>query len=307
MEASNNTESSPGDHFEQQFAKKEVFKTEGGPTEVVDIEALAPKDGVPVLIAPGWGETPRTHKKSLKIIYDDNRRAITVGHPRRGNSVAPEAEFPMAVVRKAQSLIGVMDQKNLEKVDVIAHSEGAIDTIVAATLYPEKFRNIVLVNPGGLIGKDTSHQFIGRSMISLARDFTQIIKSSQERGPLIKSTKEMAKYVAKNPKRAIEEANAMAKSDILEMIKNLHESGIGISVVTGVDDPIFPMSRMTEVLRISEGVIDGFYSVKGGHNKLLADPRYTKAALNALDDLRHKYQGNLPAQPVARHLPGETA
>ena len=291
MEGDYNPEVSRGDHFEQQFAKKDVFKTERGHTEVVDIQPLAPKDVVPVLIAPGWGETPRTHKQSLKIIYDDNRRAITVGHPRHGDSVAPEAEFPMAVVRKTQSLIGVISQRHLGKVDVIAHSEGAINAIIAATLYPEKFRNIVLVSPGGLIGKDKFRKLIGRALVSSFRDTTQAMRNSHEKGPFLNAVREMAKYIAENPKRAIiEEFNAMAKSDILEMVKNLHDGGIGISVVAAVDDPIFPISRMTEVLRRSEGVIDGFYSVKGGHNKLVTDSRYTRAAINALDGLRYKHQ-----------------
>jgi len=277
--------------FEQQFAKKEVIHTTSGRTEFVDIEPLSPKDSVPVLLAPGWGDTPQSYKESLKVIHGGNRRVLSVSHPRRGESAVQDSDFPMAEIRKVKSLIGIIDQKNLGKVDVIAHSEGAINAIIAATLYPEKFRNIVLVSPGGLIGKDKFIKLIGRALISSFRDTTQAMRNSHEKGPFLNAVREMAKYIAENPKRAIiEEFNAMAKSDILEMVKNLHDGGIGISVVAAVDDPIFPISRMTEVLRRSEGVIDGFYSVKGGHNKLVTDSRYTRAAINALDGLRYKHQ-----------------
>ena len=62
---------------------------------------------------------------------------------------------------------------------------------------------------------------------------------------------------------------------------------------------------MTETLRDSKDAIDGFYSVKKGHNKIITDERYTRAAINALDDLRDKPQRM--AERIARHLPGETA
>lgn len=298
MEGSFGPEVMQGDHFEKQFARKEVIQTRNGHTEIVDIEPVFQKHTVPILLAPGWGDTVQVYKESLKIIHDGKRRVLSVSHSRWRKNVAEETGFPVAEIRKAQSLIGVIDQKNLGKVDVIAHSEGAINTIIAATLYPDKFRNIVLVSPGGLIGEDKLHKLVGRMMfVSSVHDTMQTMRSSHEKGPLTNAAKEIAKYFAKNPKRAIEELNAIAKSDILEMVKNLHESGIGISVVAGVDDPIFPISRMTKILRDSKGSIDGFYSVKGGHNKIITDERYTRAALNALDDLRYKHQGSFPTQP----------
>lgn len=296
MEGSFGSEVFQGDHFEQQFSKKEVVQTTGGHTEVIDIEPLNSADGVPVLFAPGWGATLQTNKESLKIIHDANRRIVSVSHPRREESVAKDSDFPVAETRRVQSILAVMGQKRLEKVDVIAHSQGAIDTIIAATLYPDKFRNIVLVSPGGLIGEDKLHKLVGKMLVSSVHDITQAMRNSHEIGPLTNAAKELAKYFAKNPKRAIEELNAIAKSDILEMVKNLHQYGIGISVITGVDDPSFPINRMIAILRNSENTIDGFYSVKGGHNKIVTDERYTRAALNALDSLKYKHQRSFPTQ-----------
>jgi len=299
MEGSNNSETPPINPFEQQFARKEVIQTTAGPTEIVDIKPKIQKDNVPILLAPGWGDTPQAYKQSLKIIHDDTRRVLSVSHPRRGENITGEdPDYPMAEIRKMQALIGVISQKRLEKVDVIAHSEGAINAIIAATLHPEKFRNIVLVNPGGLIGEDKLRKLVVRMLDSSIHDITQAMRNSSERGPLTNAAKEIARYFATNPKRAIEEVNAMAKSDILEMVKNLHDGGIGISVVAGVRDPIFPINRMVEALRNSEDAIDGFYSVKGGHNKLLADPEYTKDALNALDGLRYKHQESFPSEAL---------
>ena len=267
---------------------KEVIQTTAGTTEIVDIKPVLQKDIVPILLAPGWGDTPQAYEECLKIIHDGNRRVLSVSHPRRGKSVAEETDFPMAETRKVQSLISIIDQKNLEKVDVIAHSEGAIYTIIAATLYPEKFRNIVLVNPGGLIGQDKFHKLVGRMLVSAVHDITQAMRNPYERRPLTNAAKEIAKYFSKNPKRATEELSAIAKSDIREMVKKLHESGIGISVVAGVDDSIFPIKPMMKVLNRQEALIEGFYSVKGGHNKIITDAGYTSLALHALDSLKYK-------------------
>ena len=284
--------------FEQQFAKKEVIHTTSGRTEFVDIEPLSPKDSVPVLLAPGWGDTPQSYKESLKVIHGGNRRVLSVSHPRRGESAVQDSDFPMAEIRKVKSLIGIIDQKNLGKVDVIAHSEGAINAIIAATLHPDKFRNIVLVSPGGLIGEDKLRKLVTRMHVSSIHDITQAMRSFHEIGPLTNAGVAMAKYFLNNPNRAREELKAIAKSDILEMVKNLHDGGIGIAIIQGEDDPIFPISRIGEVLRDSKDSIDGFYSFKGGHNKIITEARYTKSALNALDDIRHKHQGNHPAQPA---------
>ena len=284
-------ETSPRDHFEQQFAKKEVIQTSAGPTEIVDIRPVFQKDTVPILFAPGWGDTQQSYKESLEIIHYGKRRVLSVSHPRGAKNITgKDPVYPMAEIRRMQSLIGVISQKNLEKVDVIAHSQGAIDTIIAATLHPEKFRNIVLVNPGGLIGQDKFHKLVGRMLVSAVHDITQAMRNPYERSPLTNASKEIAKYFSKNPKRAIEEINAIAKSDILEMIKNLHDGGIGIAIVQGEDDPIFPISRIGEVLKDSKDSIDGFYSFKGGHNKIITEARFTNSALNALDDLRHRHQ-----------------
>lgn len=290
MEGSFNPEVPQANHFEQQFANKEIIYTTAGPTEIVDIKPVFQKDTVPVLLAPGWGDTHQSYEKSLEIIHDGGRRVLSVSHPRRGESAVQYSDFPVAEARKVQSLIGIIDQKNLGKVDVVAHSEGAIYAIIAATLHPDKFRNLVLVSPGGLIGEDKFHKLVTRMLTSGFRDTTQAMRSSHEKAPFFNAARKMARYFAENPKRAIEELNAIAKSDILKMVKNLHDDGIGIAIIQGENDPIFPISRIGEVLKGSKDSIDGFYSFKGGHNKIITEPRYTKSALNALDDLKHRHQ-----------------
>jgi hypothetical protein len=81
----------------------------------------------------------------------------------------------------------------------------------------------------------------------------------------------------------------MSNADITDMIKTLSEKGIKISIISGVDDPLFPVSRQIANMEKTANVppVKGYYSVIGGHNELSIDAdRHAKLAFNALDNLR---------------------
>lgn len=157
--------------------------------------------------------------------------------------------------------------------DVIAHSDGAVNTVIAATLYPQKFRNIVLFGPAGLMGQDT--------FIRLLKGF------AQQKEVTATALKEAVKYFAKNPVRAITEGRDLANSQIHEMLYSLHDKGIGIVVISGVDDPAFPMERMQQIVKT--GMLDGFLSVLGAHGEIGNHPKlYMGAAEEMLTKLEAK-------------------
>ena len=71
------------------------------------------------------------------------------------------------------------------------------------------------------------------------------------------------------------------------MLRDLHQKGIGISVIHGVDDPVFPMDKMQEIVKADQ--IDGFYSVKGDHNEIYVHPeKYIPLVDEALQSLENK-------------------
>ncbi len=146
--------------FKTQFEKREFFEGAGGRIEVVDVIPEQLKDKVPLFIASGWGCSIEVYEQVFKIMVERGRRTISLNHPRQGGDLenkATEAEidtYPIEKLRKSYNILDVIEQKNIEKVDVLAHSEGAMNAILAAVLHPEKFRNIVLFGPAGMIGKD---------------------------------------------------------------------------------------------------------------------------------------------------------
>ena len=147
-------------NFETQFNKIESLDLAGRKIEVVDVSPEKLTDEVPVIMVPGMGADIPVYKDVLGVMVEKNRRAIAYNHSNQGGDLESEATkeeieiFPKEILRLAYDLLNIIKQKNLSQVDIIAHSEGAMTAIIAAVIHPEKFRNIVLFAPAGLIGKD---------------------------------------------------------------------------------------------------------------------------------------------------------
>ena len=311
--------------FEEQFAKKEKFEVAGGTAEVVDIRPENAKTDVPVFFAPAWACTAKVYKPALERLSETNRRVISLNHPRIGGLSSADLqayktreEYPPEELRKALSILDVLEQKGIEKVDVITHSEAAINVAIAATLHPEKFRNIVFFAPAGMIGEDTFSRllkgFKGQSKrppslnATVHEDgsagFAEIPITETQKQVGAKAFTEVLKYFAKNPVRAINETLNISKSQIHTMLRYLHERGIGIVVMASVDDPVFPMDKMQEIAKAD--MLDGFLSVRGGHGMIGEHPElYVTAAEQMLSALEAKKQKNsiriLPTRAAPPH------
>jgi len=271
------------DSFDTKFEESsETIKLPDRQIDIVDIKPEYPKSDIPVLIAPGYAETTEIFKGSTQIIYEEDREVIALNHPRHIDkrmssadiSDSEEAELPQVALDRATDLLDIIESKNLDKVDVIAHSQGGIDVAIAASIQPEKFRNIVFVDPGGMIGQDTLPRLLGRFSKKMIHD------SYLQR-------KEGLKYMAENPARALKEGIAISQAEIDQMLLDLKASGIGIIIIHGVDDPVFPMERVQQVAETE--MLDGFLSVKGEHDELHKNPaQYTKAAEEMITALEKK-------------------
>lgn len=267
--------------YAENFENPEEIELAGGKMEVVDIKPEELKTEVPLLLAPGWGCTTETYKPDLIKLANRKRRVLGVNHPRRGGDLKeiPEElknEYSQEELRKALNLLGVLEAKGIEKTDVIAHSEGAINTTIAAVLRPDLFRSIVYYAPAGIVGED---QF-GR----LLKGFAQQGKPAESRkamegAPEIPVTEEEVaqgktaavealKYMAENPLRAYKEAREISQSQIHDLLRLLHEKGVKIYIMCGVDDPVFPMEKVQEIIK--GDMVDGFLSVRSSHGMAYA-------------------------------------
>jgi len=267
--------------------RKEKIRRVAGDLEVTDLFPETLKDEVPIIIIPGWGETPATHKDTLNTIATLGRRAIAIKIPRLGGARS-EGGYPRSEYNKALALIDTLNKKGLRKVDLIAHSEGAIQAIIAALNNPERFRGIVFVDPAGLTGKDSTVKLATRFVSMLAKDARRMVKApGDKKVNMLRAAAEATKYFLSNPPRGVQEANAVSAADIYEMLTVLKEVGIKVAIIHGVDDSIFPMKKLLETALERDGVETmGFYAVKGDHREISVHPeKYAALAVNALEDI----------------------
>lgn len=273
-------------YLSTQFKNPEVFTFNGKAIEVVDLQPNIPKTETPVVLAPGWSATPETHKQSILTLAELGRRTISIKsyHGIKANKIE---NLPDAELRKTAAVIKVLNQKEIEKADFIGHSEAGVYLTIAATLYPEKFRNIVLVNPAGLIGKDNVVSLSLRLSADILQEIINSFQNQHHIEPILVSFKEAIKSIASNPLQSLKEGIAASNSQIQQQLENLKEKGIGISIIHAGKDILFPMDRVQEIVNTNQ--LHGFYSTVGTHSQFFLDfQRFTIAADEVLTALENR-------------------
>ncbi len=283
----------------EQFEHPGKVEVYGGEMEVVDINPEQPKTETPTVFLGGYLTSTESNKGAILKLAGSQRRTLSINEPHGiepeniheateiENKMIPNIEF-----RKVAALLKMIDEKGLDQVDLVAHSEGAIYGAWAAILRPERIRNIVLVDPAGMIGEDSASRIIKGTAVDIAIQTSRIwkkIKENPEEGKEAKRRadqvgKEALKSFAKDPKRSIEAIGAITDSQIEDLLLQIRELGIHISIIHGVDDKYFSMDRVQKVTK--EPMIDGFYSVQGTHNDIAHYPeKYAGLVDKALDAL----------------------
>ncbi len=273
--------------------KKKTEKFSWGDIDTIDIKPKEIKTETPVFFAPGWSITIETLEKPLRELAKYNRRVISLSHLRTGGVEKENEEL-----RKAASLLAILERKNIEKTDMIGYSEGAINLLLLADIAPEKFRNIVLLGPAGLTGKE--------NVIKIATRFTMellnFLKNASENGS--RTLVESLKYIAENPIRSYKEVTEIAQADIFDLMKRVKEKGVGVSIVAGAEDETFFMEKIqAKIKKLGHGewknYFDGFYSIKGGHFDFIDESKkYMAGVDNILDDAERKYNKEIEKRSI---------
>lgn len=283
-----------------QFQKPQEYVYGSTTVEAFDIQPEKLKTDVPVFFGTGWSASRGVYEASMLGIADKGRRLLSVFAP-HGIDIdtdfgTGDKTYAAAELRKAAAMLRTLEEKEIEKLDIVAHSESAIWTLIVATMHPEKIRNIVLIDPAGLIGDDTTSRLaVGFSLdvVQGALNKEKLPRPEVERFVTPGSPADLfgaLKNMLGDPMRSLKEVLALRDSDIRTMLEDLKEKGKRISVIQGVRDTIFPMEKMQEVVNTEQ--IDGFYSVYGGHNEMNSNPQayitVIDQALDALEKLSEK-------------------
>lgn len=232
----------------------------GVAAEFVDIKPERQKNAVPILFVGGLGTPIADYQEAMRGLYESGRRVIALNHKRAPGAsvltsiqskITEKIRVPSESAREAQSILEVLDLRNIHEVDVLAHSAGALNATVMALWQPYKVRNIIFLNPPGIGNESFLEQakgmwrHLGESGITLDKLWERV-------KPRLVNT--IAKSIS------------VTGADITWAFRRLHEKGIGIMIGISKDDPIFKAERMTLAMSDKLGDIDGFFIMPGGHH-----------------------------------------
>jgi len=165
----------------------------------------------------------------------------------------------------------VLKHKDIPKVDVVAHSQGCINAVIAALEEPDKIRNLVLVNPAGLMGADTVFALALRSAKSNLQEQAKLKRHKWAHARATPGMHESDLNVTKHPAKAyLASALGISRTNIKEALGLLGELGVGISIIHTTEDETFPLQDVEKTIKDSE--VDGFYIIPGSHNEVLYYP-----------------------------------
>ncbi|MDO8495718.1 MAG: alpha/beta hydrolase [bacterium] len=301
------------EYLSNQFDQPDKFELyEGETLSLRDIQPEKVKTEVPLLILKGWGTTPDNYKANIIGLAEKGRRVLAVDNIHginaeqiEGVKEARELVPDELLLNKVAATLKVFEVKEgLDQVDVVAHSEGAIHAIFAALLRPEKFRNLVLVDPAGMVGENNREQTIKGAALDIALQIARLYK----REGALSTAKKMSsasmglnKALVAGPKETWDSIGTITKTQIHELIGTLREQGIRVSIVHGVDDKFFSMDDVQKMTK--SGTVDGFYSTKSTHNEIYLNPKPFNAlidsSLDSLEALRKKEEEKAPKVAVA--------
>ena len=256
-------------NFETQFDTKKRVDFYGRSISFVDVTPSILKSSTPIIIAPGWGETPMTFRDLMHLLFNAGFRVISMTHPRQDLKLITKNNISRLESQKAEIILAVLKSLNIEKVNVVAHSEGAINTVIAAHMAPYLFKDILLVGPGGLVENEGFIELVGRFIGNLIQGGSRVFTDSVARTHMLRSGLETFKYFLMNPVMGLLEGSAISRTHLQYFLIDLHAHNISMGVILGTDDIVFPLKKMKSLTDLPW--ID-FHSVKGDHSDIYARP-----------------------------------
>ncbi len=286
------------DRFKEQFSKFETLNYKGADFEMIDLTPEAMTDTVPVVFVPGFGKSPRSYEEALFEVYKSGRRVLGMTAPTKNFVVEKKKDtIPNAQAMRAEALTHMLDAKGVGLADVIGHSEGAMNAAIAASEAPERFRHFVFVALPGVTDEQSYFEIAKRGVQRTIyekgemKNADAITKTRYERAAADIRTWIKGRGALKG---TIESMNP-GRMSIADEVRALHESGHGVSIISGVEDKMLPMNEYqrdkTDTPRSASDLgVDGFYSIKKGHSELEVNDRVGALAAHALSALGKKYK-----------------
>lgn len=264
----------------------ESFKSLGGYVRVHEINPENKKDEVPILFIPGWGASAKTVEKLAIEFANHGRRILVINNEHLDRCQRTEEKeyrkVPCLEYNKAIGIHTILKGRELTKVDLISHSEGSVAATVAMHMEPSFFRNLLLINPAGLLENDTLLKLEHRFLFAI---YTHIHNS---KGILHKQSItfwfNVLKYVLLNPIQSFREAFNLPYCDIESFLEEINvKQDMQALILQTKGDVVFPLKKIKKTLQRSPSV--RLYVEEGNHIQLYLEPeRFVVKILKILNE-----------------------
>jgi alpha-beta hydrolase superfamily lysophospholipase len=283
---------------------------------------------VEVMVAPGFIETAKAVGPFNQALAEQGHTVMVLDKPRfgrRGEAMQlTEAERLEQFMEEARRIAETVRSQGLEQVDLVGHSMGSIETMLAAFMIeaetPGTVRSLVLLNPAAVDGTTTVSGLIRQAAVETGQELLSSMRKGraglkQFAGSVIESLK-----YAKNLPRSVAEMRAIAQADIRQGLEKLTASGVKTAIIAGDEDELFKVERLagtvepaeagrlvqidgkyetfnsenpshreserydTKPGRISPKMVNGFYTVEGTHNDTQLDSERTARLVSLVLD-----------------------
>jgi len=254
--------------FSKDWRPEEITTPMGERIHVYFMEPKTPKTQIPVTMFKGWTGNAEQWKGTMRQLDSRGRRTMVVDET-HGIAYSPDVQARVDTVtdkatyveyRKIAANMAALDAKKIEKTDAIGHSEGCIDLLLTALAYPERFHNIVLVEPAGMIGSDTLMRLIWRNQVGDVPAMNAA-HEAQKRGdpgfqfnihpddPASVDTFGPAMDTPAKAALSASELLSIAWIQVADLLRAVKAKGIGIIIVTGAESKMFPVELMAGTAR----------------------------------------------------------
>lgn len=261
------------DFFDEQFLNRQHFSAKEGIIEFVDIFPQEPRSGaLPVLIACGWAESLQSIRETLHAIHLTGRRVIAIDPARVDHIGGIRSIFPADAYIKGVAYLRLLHKLGISKVDIVAHSEGAINALIATIINKEYFHRLILVAPAGMIKHDGIFPLAGRFL----NDFLHIAKNGFTKKDADHEhleqvyVKSVLRYFFMNPIQSLREALMLPHIQLKDMISRSRKQNIPIHLLLGTKDIVFPLERVKESL--SRVKVESIDTYEGDHSTIHVSP-----------------------------------
>jgi len=275
----------PSDEAElrEQFSQRTSFPVGEALFEYVRITPNAPSEGTPILFAPGFAETLDTLEEISIAIAMEGRSVVALQSLRK----MPDFVGMSPLSPAASAVMATIESIDAPVVDAIAESAGAAAVLIAASQFPERFRRVILLNPAGFQGGENLDKVLERFNAHILRTTKDAIENPSERSLLQRYLWEGPKWIAKNPKGALEDAVAISHMDLRPLLEEAQEAGVRIAILQGAEDLLMPAEVSKRSLEGSDDAT--IVTVPGGHAMHHAKPaEFAHILVNLLKTLAEK-------------------